>query len=133
MLVVETDTLKVRFGFFHQVQDTEETAAHTKCTLEVTDKATKKVFVSVAYAQCHEKDQFNKEIGRKISLERALHNAFPSEADDMDVITKDAEYNRMVRAQVWDRYFNRALGNKEYEAMLKAFDEAEEAGARIDG
>lgn len=48
--------------------------------------------IAVGYAICSEKDNYSKEIGRKISLTRAL---------------KSCEFPKSDRKYIWDKYFSR--------------------------
>ena len=59
---------------------------HTKCTVSTLDRA---AAVGVGFAHCRSTDQFNKEIGRKLSLLRAMQNC---------------GLNREERYQIWEGY-----------------------------
>lgn len=138
MLVVEAEGLKIRFSFRHtkaeyrephstdEVEYADEAGkvyipAQTECILEVTDVLTERVENFFGYAICHQMDQFNKETGRKISLQRALSEAFPGINDVKLIGTRETEHNRAIRRIVWLRYFMRHLRNADFAAVLPTF------------
>lgn len=96
MFHVESNNYTVKFTFRHTKLDNLMEINHrfihavTQCDLTVNDKS----FAGVA--ACVVGDNFNKEVGRKIALTRAL---------------KKADLPKDVRADVWIAYFNRGNAN----------------------
>lgn len=73
-------------------QITQKVAGNTRCTIEVIKDMTTNPYVTelvdTAIAFCHSNDQFNKSIGRKYSLKKAI-KFMP----------------KYTRTQFWDAYF----------------------------
>ena len=79
--------IKIYWRYYDNLIDSESYySIKTACV--VTSLESYEV-ISVGETYCSRKDQFSKEKGRKISLERAIKN-----------------FNRKERAKVWLEYFN---------------------------
>ncbi len=65
---------------------------HTECKI-LTPIEGKEMpgFVSIGYAKCHPKDNFNKETGRQLSLKKAL---------------EDGDFSKEERTEFWNAYRN---------------------------
>jgi hypothetical protein len=72
ILTINDEVLVVKFR--HQ---TTEENRHSECTITTQAGA----FVGKGYAKCHPKDNFNKEIGRRKSMEKAMEDASLSKED----------------------------------------------------
>lgn len=92
MFHLQSNNYTIKFTFRHTQPEQPLQINHrniyavTQCDLNINDEA----FVGVA--ACVEGDNFNKEVGRKIALTRAL---------------KKAEIPKPVRADIWIAYFSR--------------------------
>lgn len=66
---------------------------HTECKILVPSEVEGEMpgFISIGYAKCHPKDNFNKEKGRQLSLSKAL---------------EDAEFDKETRTAFWNAYRN---------------------------
>lgn len=82
----------VRVSFHHDIEqeDGEPVRGSTICLLE---KKHNDEFEKIGWGEaiCYPKDQFNKAIGRKVALTKALNGFF-----------SDKEF----RTRVWNKYFN---------------------------
>ena len=81
-LIVSDKPVEVNFTHYDNVS-----APWTLCHVVTPEKT----YNGSAY--CHAGDQYNRNTGRKISLSRALFNAFP--------------YDKRARQIVWNAYFNK--------------------------
>lgn len=75
----------------------------TTCTIKYIDDGGEALDVAIGYAECSHKDMFSREIGRKLSLTRALEVTVPNPE------SASAAWVRMFtteeRASVWREYF----------------------------
>jgi hypothetical protein len=94
MLHLKVDDLAIKFSFRHihncgfEVRPGKIIDDVTSCRLEVNGVMTKGI------AACLQGDKFEKEVGRKLSLTRAL---------------SESGLVRSVRKHVWNTYFNRGV------------------------
>lgn len=86
--MIDTD-IGVRIQFRHDQEGLEDgCSAQTKCSLvDRNDEV-----IGTGWAYCVQGDQFNKEIGRRLALTRALSNS---------------ELDKESRRSVWVAYFDR--------------------------
>jgi hypothetical protein len=68
----------------------------TKC--KITEIETN--LIAQGFAFCSNKDQFNKDIGRKISMKNALMSGFTTDLEVLNI-------NKEKRTIFWKTYFNR--------------------------
>ena len=100
-------TMRVEYGkesylvsFRHEFPGKEEKDGYRKTVCEVYRLGPRKSvppereLISTGVATCSPLDQFQKEVGRKVSLTRALQETAPS-------------LNKDFRAAIWKTYFNR--------------------------
>lgn len=89
----------------------EEGNGSTRCTIEVIKDMTTNPYVTelvdTAIAFCHSNDQFNKSVGRKYSLRKALSKWREVIYDDVP-LTWSNEVDQIVKRQrglFWEAYF----------------------------
>ena len=90
----------VRVSFIHSVrqEDGKPVRGSTMCVLEKkfneTEPSPKTYFVTLSHGhgECYVGDQFNKAIGRKVALTRALESNFPGNTKEF-------------RTKLWKKYF----------------------------
>lgn len=99
MFNVKVDNFNIQFTFQHNrnVGEVVGISDITQCTLRVNGQE----FHGVA--ACSAKDKFDKEVGRKVSLRRAL-----------DAARGKVEIPFNVRFFIWERYFARHISNKNW-------------------
>ncbi len=85
-----TNSTRIGISFHH---DRDENVTTCKLFFLNEDGSIDQIADSCrGYSYCHASDQFNKETGRKVSLERALD---------------DGRFTREERREVWQNYFRR--------------------------
>jgi len=96
---VSVDKFNVQFTFAHMRSIGEGVGITdiTECDLYINGEQ----FTGVA--ACSKHDVFNKEVGRKVALKRAIEDA-----------RKRVELSQIVRECIWQRYFFRAVSNSEF-------------------
>ena len=106
MLKTSVEGKEVRIGFHHSQEPgwyirEQAVRGYTTCVIKLgTREAPEGEFVGEAY--CSKLDVFNKEVGRKIALARALNNA---------------KFDRNVRKQIWQTYFARKASSQTIEVI----------------
>jgi hypothetical protein len=99
------DNFKVKIVFSHNHCGGGD---NTICAL-MMDKGNGWESVGEGVAYCHSSDNFNKEVGRKLSLERALWNApFFSNITGIIFDPQTEETFRDRRRAIWNSYFSRS-------------------------
>jgi len=86
MLRTIVNNQEIEVLFKHYVKD--DPAPHTECAIVTPQKTYR------GSAYCHNGDQYNRAVGRKIALARALYMAYPD--------------NKDARTAVWSEYFAKA-------------------------
>jgi hypothetical protein len=69
---------------------------YTKCIITEIETG----LIAQGYAYCFNKDQFSKDIGRKVSMKNALKNGFTTDLEISNI-------NKEERTIFWKTYFNR--------------------------
>lgn len=110
MLVKIEDTI-YKVSWKHTMPN-EEGSGSTRCTIEVIKDMTTNPYVTelvdTAVAFCHSNDQFNKSVGRKYSLRKALSNWQDVIWNEIPYFTYAHEIDKMVKQQrglFWNAYF----------------------------
>lgn len=100
MFNVELDSQQASFTFSHikGIGEAVKIKAATTCTLTI-DGVT-----HTGIAACSIKDNFNREVGRKIALANALK-----------MHRREKELSYIFRCAIWDRYHFRGIANDAYE------------------
>lgn len=91
-----------RLGFKYQKMKRNGSLKRTGCFI-FKEKNDGSHAISIGWSQCHKNDVFKKKIGRKIALERALHDIGLYHV----IGNGSADDKRSFRAQVWQQYFER--------------------------
>ena len=103
MWQVKSQDFDVKFTFRHMrgLNYVDNRTGHT-----ITDATLCDVIVNDkpywAISCCSAADNFNKEVGRKVALARAIEKA-----------RKEVDLPKPIRQQIWQRYFNRTTVNNE--------------------
>jgi hypothetical protein len=98
---IKIDDVEYEFGWKH-----ENPVTLCICTIKQADNVAD---VKSSHSTLSKHDQYNKDIGRKVSLNRMLFMLFPPKADDMEA-TRKAKVNREL---VWNLYFSRLPVDKQ--------------------
>jgi hypothetical protein len=91
MFIVDSLSIKVSFKHYPVTED-DKISFETVCSIVPTGQ--KAPFIC-GVAFCSKKDQFNKEVGRKLALKRALDRNL-------------ANWDKIQRTIIWKAYFNRS-------------------------
>lgn len=82
----------VKFTHIQEDMHTDSPVRHTECKILESEEDKEELgFVSIGYSRCHPKDNFNKEIGRQLSLKKAL---------------EDGKFTKESREIFWENYRN---------------------------
>jgi len=107
MFTVNTSkgTFKINFQHFNNPEDIRSTECH------LLDE--NKEFLLKESAYCHENDNFNRAIGRKLSLSRML-----------ELASKMIGFDKVDRQLIWDEYFKSiSNNNKKDDNELNTIDD----------
>lgn len=116
MFELSTEKGKIAFTFTH-IRDVDVPINQGKNV--ITDVTVCKLVPPTAglpilgVSTCSVTDNFNKEVGRKIALERALDTAPELMPQSLNPRQSTPE-RREIRRQIWKRYFARRQSNHEY-------------------
>lgn len=87
---------------WHHLFDQAHRPGYTECIVsEMKDDGTRAAFVQ-ANARCSAKDQYNKNTGRKLSLQRALLTRVPDAQNPKEWVPIFVKEDRQA---VWSEYF----------------------------
>ena len=96
MFTIDSLGRTLRISFHHNIiqEDGKPVRGSTRCTIEEEYLYDGGGFreISHGHSECYVGDQFNKAIGRKIALTRAMQNPFLG-------------FSKATRTKIWKRYF----------------------------